>query len=100
MRHQRHSKPLHINTGPGDESNPDGAEEEHIPDQPTFKQVGPATMGYLERDNYTPPSEDEASLGNDEFGMPEDPVEQVRFQRWLMATARSLQRKQEQLKAD
>ena len=54
----------------------------------------------MERDNYTPPSEDEVSLGNDEFDVPEDPVEQVRFKRRLMATARSLQRKQEQLKAD
>ena len=43
---------------------------------------------------------DEVSLGNDEFGVPEDPVEQVRFKRRLMATARSLQRKQEQLQAD
>ena len=57
-------------------------------------------VGYLERDNYTPPSEDEVSLGYDEFGLPEDPVEQVRFKRRLMATARSLQRKQEQLTAD
>ena len=32
--------------------------------------------------------------------MTEDPVEQIRFKRRLMATARSLQRKQEQLKAD
>ena len=32
--------------------------------------------------------------------MPEDPVEQVRFKRRLMATARSLQRKEEQLKVD
>ena len=54
----------------------------------------------MERDNYTPPSADEVSLGNDEFGVPEGPVEQVRFKRRLMATARSLQRKQEQLKAD
>ena len=52
-------------------------------------------MGYLERDNYTPPSEDEVSLGNDEFSVPEDLVEQVRFKRRLMAMARSLQRKQE-----
>ena len=57
-------------------------------------------VGYLERDNYTPPSEDEVSLGNDEFDVPEDPVEQVRFKRRLMATARSLQRKQEQLKSN
>ena len=57
-------------------------------------------VGYLERDNYTPPSEDEVSFGNDEFSVPEDPVEQVRFKRRLMATTRSLQRKQEQLKVD
>ena len=58
------------------------------------------TTGYWERDNHTPPSNDEASLGNDEFGVPDDPVEKVRFKRRLMATARSLQRKQEQLTAD
>ena len=56
-------------------------------------------VGYLERNNYTPPSEDEVSLSNDEFGVPEHPVEQVRFKLRLIATARSLQRKQEQLKA-
>ena len=69
-------------------------------DQPAFEQAGLATVGYLERNNYMLPSEDEVSLGNDKFGVPEDPVEQVRFKRRLMATARSLQRKQEQLKAD
>ena len=47
-----------------------------------------------------PSSEDEVSLGNDEFGVPEDPVEQVRSKRRLMATERGLQRKQEQLKDD
>ena len=47
-----------------------------------------------------PPFEDEVSLGNDEFGVPENQVEQVRFKRRLVAAARSLQRKQEQLKAD
>ena len=47
-----------------------------------------------------PPSKDEASLDNDEFVMPEDPVEQERFQRRLMATARSLKNKQQQLQAD
>ena len=40
-----------------------------------------------------PSSEDEISLGDDEFGMPEDPVEHERFKRWLMATARSLKKK-------
>ena len=40
------------------------------------------------------------SLGDDEFGVPEDPAEQVRFKRRLMATAKSLKMKQQQLKAD
>ena len=47
-----------------------------------------------------PPSEDEASLDDDEFIMPEDPVEQERFKRRLMATASSLKKKQQQLRAD
>ena len=40
-----------------------------------------------------PPSEDEASLDDDEFVVPEDPVEQEHIQRRLMATARSLKKK-------
>ena len=40
-----------------------------------------------------PPSEDEASLDDDEFVVPEDPVEQERFKRGIMATARSLKKK-------
>ena len=47
-----------------------------------------------------PPSEDEASLGDDEFIVPEDPVEQERFKRRLMATASSLKKKQQHLEAD
>ena len=47
-----------------------------------------------------PPFEDEISLGDDEFGVPEDPVEQERFKRRLIATARSLKKKQQQLQAD
>ena len=39
-----------------------------------------------------PPSEDEASLDDDEFVVPEDPVEQECFQRRIMATARSLKK--------
>ena len=34
--------------------------------------------------------EDEVSLGDEEFIVPEDPVEQERFKRRLMATANSL----------
>ena len=40
-----------------------------------------------------PPSEDEASLDDDEFVMPEDPVEQERLNRRLMATASSVKKK-------
>ena len=47
-----------------------------------------------------PPSGDEASLDDDEFIMPEDPIEQERFKRRLMATANSLKKKQQQLRAD
>ena len=47
-----------------------------------------------------PPSEDEASLDDDEFVVPEDPVEQERFKRRLIATANSLKKKQQQLQAD
>ena len=46
------------------------------------------------------PSEDEASLDDDEFVVPEDPVEQERFKRRLIATANSLKKKQQQLQAD
>ena len=47
-----------------------------------------------------PLSEDEVSLGNEEFIMPEDPVEQERFKRRLIAIAKSLKKKQQQLQAD
>ena len=42
-----------------------------------------------------PLSEDEVSLGDEEFIVPEDPVEQERFKRWLIATAKSLKKKQQ-----
>ena len=47
-----------------------------------------------------PPSEDEISHSDDEFGVPEDTMEQERFKRRLIATARSLKKKQQQLQAD
>ena len=45
-----------------------------------------------------PPSEDGASLDDDEFTVPEDPDEQERFQRRLMATTRSLKKNSNSLK--
>ena len=47
-----------------------------------------------------PLSEDKVSLGDKEFIVPEDPGEQERFKRRLMATANSLKKKQQQLQAD
>ena len=47
-----------------------------------------------------PLSKDEVSLGDEEFIVPEDPVEQERFRRRLIATANSLKKKQQQLQAD
>ena len=40
------------------------------------------------------------SLGDEEFIMPKDPVEQERFKRRLIATSNSLKKKQQQLRAD
>ena len=45
-------------------------------------------------------SKDEASLDDEEFIVPEDPVEQERFKRRLIATAKRLKKKQQQLQAD
>ena len=44
-----------------------------------------------------PLSEDEVSLGDEEFIVPEDPVEQEHFKRRLIATSKSLKKKQHQL---
>ena len=73
------------------------------PDQPTFEQAEQehgqaspdeqATDGYLEDNNYMPPSEDKVSLDDDEFSALEDPIKQKRFKRRLIATARSLKKK-------
>ena len=56
--------------------------------------------GDSEDDNYMPLSEDEMSLGDEEFTVPENPVEQKCFKRRLIATAKSLKKKQQQLQAD
>ena len=59
-----------------------------------------ATYGDSEDSNYLPLSEEEESLGNKDFIVPEEPLEQERFKRRLIATARSLRKKQLQLQAD
>ena len=53
-----------------------------------------------EEGSYLPLSEDEVSLGTDDFIVPEEPLEQKRFKRQLIAMARSLKNKQQQLQAD
>ena len=100
---QRRSKPRQGNTGARDDNNPDGADDEYNPKQPAIEQAEQedghdspneqVTDGYPEEDNYMPLSEDEVSLGDDEFGVPEDPTEQERFKHRLIATARSLKKK-------
>ena len=56
--------------------------------------------GESEDDNYIPLFEDEVSLGDEEFIVPEDPVEQEHFKHRLIATTKSLKKKQQQLQAD
>ena len=89
-------------TGTGDNNTSDSAKDNNNPLQHDVEledeQASPpeqATDGELEEENYMPLSEDEASLGDDEFIVPEDPVEQERFKRQLMATANSLKKKQQ-----
>ena len=53
-----------------------------------------------DNDSYHPLSENEESLGNEDFIVPEAPLEQERFKRQLIATARSLKKKQQQLQAE
>ena len=84
----------------GDNNTPERAEENPL-QQDSAQEDGEASPHEraadreVEDDNYMPPSENEASLDDDEFVMPEDPVEQKCFQRRLMATARSLKKKQQ-----
>jgi len=109
-RQRRRSKSRHSkssDTGTRDNNAPDSAEDDDNPLQPDLEredeQASPpeqAADGESEDDNYMPLSEDEVSLGDEEFIVPEDPVEQERFKRRLIATANSLKKKQQQLRAD
>ena len=82
----------------GDNNTPESDEENPL-QQDSAQEDGEASPHEraagreVEDDNYMPPSEDEASLDDDEFVVPEDPVEQEHFQRRLMATERSLKKK-------
>ena len=104
-RQRRRSKSRHSkssDTGTRDNNAPDSAEDDDNPLQPDLEredeQASPpeqAANGESEDDNYMPLSEDEVSLGDEEFIVPEDPVEQERFKRRLIATTNSLKKKQQ-----
>ena len=48
---------------------------------------------------YQPVSKEDSSLGDDEFVIPEEPLEQERLHQRLIATARSLKKQKQRLKA-
>ena len=113
-RHQRRrSKPRrgkNSNTGTRENNTPNDVEDNEDPIEPTFEQdewedgrVSPDEQALNEDSkdsNYLPLSEDEASLGNEDFIIPEEPLNQERFKRQLIATSRSLKKKQQQLQPD
>ena len=85
-------------SGTGDNNTPDSAEDNPLQQDSVQEDEGAspherAADREVEDDNYMPPFEDEASLDDDEFVVPEDPVEQEHFKRRLMATASSLKKK-------
>ena len=99
-RQRRRSKSRHSKNGDfgtRDNNTPDSAEDNPL-QQDSAQEDGVASpqerAADEEDDNYMHPSGDEASLNDDEFIMPEDPAEQERFKRRLMATANSLKKKQ------
>ena len=105
-RRQRHRsksrRSKSSDTGTRDNNAPDSAEDDDNPLQPDLEwedeQARPpeqAANGESEDDNYMPLSEDEVSLGDEEFVVPEDPVEQEHFKHRLIATAKSLKKKQQ-----
>ena len=91
-RQWRRSKSHHSkngDSGTGDNNTPESAEDNPL-QQDSAQEDGEtspherAADKEVEDDNCIPPSGDEASLDDDEFVVPEDPVEQERFRRRLM----------------
>ena len=91
------------NTDTGDDNTPDGAEDVEDLDEQTAEkdnqedgQVSPDEQA-IEEDSedssYHPLFEEEVSLDNEYFIVPEEPLEQERFKLQLIATARSLKKK-------
>ena len=87
------------NTATGDNNTPDNAGDQEGPIEPTSeqddredRQVDPdeqAGNKDSEDSNYLPLSEDDVSLGDEDFIMPEEPLEQEHFKHRLIATART-----------
>jgi hypothetical protein len=69
------------------------------PDQP-LGDSDPDDLFEGADDNYMPESEEDESLGTEDYIVPEDPLEQERFWRRLVTTAQSIKRKQQQLQAN
>ena len=67
-------------SGAGDNNTPDSSEDNPLQQDSAREDEGAipherATDKEVEDDNYMPPSKDEASLDDDKFVVPEDPVE-------------------------
>ena len=85
------------NTGTRDNNTPENTEDLEAPVEPTSEQddveegqVNPDDLVGNEDSedrNYLPLSEDDVSLGNEDFIMLEEPLQQERFKRQLTATA-------------
>ena len=83
QRQRRHSKSCQSKNGEygtGDYNTPDSAEDNPLQQDSVQEDEGAspherAADKEVEDDNYMPPSEDEASLDDSEFVVPEDPVE-------------------------
>ena len=114
QRHQRRRsksrRDKESNTYNGHDSTPENAENPDAPVEQTFEQDDreeeqgnpdePVGNEDSEDSNYMPPSEDEISLGDEDFIVLEEPLEQERFKQQLIATARILKRKQLRLQAE
>ena len=94
------AKAKNDDSGTGDNNTPDSAEDNPLQQDSTQEdgEASPhkrAADKEVEDDNYMPLSEDEVSPSDEEFIVPEDPVEQEHFKRRLIATSKSLKRKQQ-----
>ena len=79
------------NIGTEDTNTPENAEDPEAPIEPTSEQDDwqegqvnpddPVGNKDSEDSNYLPPSEDEVSLGDEDFIVPDEPLEQECFKR-------------------